>query len=206
MATAIATMPGFMVYDTFVQNPDAIRQSALDVGFGSFVPNKGEFGPTELTGMCFWGDHSTLLKHLSLVCGQPIYPKGMFFRVTNEGTEKAYIHSDREDGEYTAIGYFSRHEAIDSGTAFFRHKESGSIILPGSYAELKEKDPDNFEKLKADMYEGGSEKWDMIQYVPGLYNRCLVFDARLYHSRYPLHGHGTTAVDGRIVWVCHFNL
>lgn len=206
MATAINQMPGYMVFDGFVREPDAVRQSALNVGFGSFVPKEGEFGPKELTGMCFWGDHSTLLRHLSICCGQPIYPTGMFFRVTNEDTEKAYVHSDREDGEFTAIWYASKHEPDQSGTAFFKHKKTGSIILPGSYAEMKEKDESAFEVLKDEMRFGGVETWDMIQYVPGLYNRCLVFDARLYHSRYPMHGHGSTAEDGRMVWVAHFNL
>jgi Family of unknown function (DUF6445) len=206
MATAIQTMPGYLVIDNFCYKAEEVRQSALNVGFGSFIPNKGEFGPSELTGMCFWGDHSTMLKHLATVCGQPVYPTGMFFRVATEETEKAYIHSDREDGEYTAIVYLSKHEPEASGTAFFRHKESGSIILPDSYANLKANRPEWFEQHKKDMVEGDHAKWDMIQYVPGQYNRALIFDARLYHSRYPLHGIGKTAEDGRMVWVVHFNL
>jgi hypothetical protein len=206
MATAIQCMPGYMVIDNFCHDPDAVRQSALAVGFGKWVPNQGVAGPQYFDGMCFWGDHSTLLRHLALVCGQPIYPKGMFFRVTNEDTEKARVHSDREDGEYTAIVYLSKHDPDESGTAFYRHRASGSIILPDSYTNLKAKDPEGFAKLEQEQIDGDPAVWEQIQYVGGEYNRCLIFDARLFHSRSPLYGIGSTAQDGRMVWVAHFNL
>ena len=32
------------VYDQFVKDPDAVRQSAIRAGFGTWYPNKGDIG------------------------------------------------------------------------------------------------------------------------------------------------------------------
>lgn len=193
----------FLVVDNFTADPDRVRQSALESGFGTWRPNKGEVGSSVYDGMNFWGDHATPLRSLVRVHGQMIYPNSMFFRVCNEGTEAAYVHSDREAGEFTAILYLSKH-GEDSGTGFYRHRESG-ITRMLSFAEMAQT-PEWFAKFKTEMVEGSPNVWECIQYVAGHYNRALIFEAPLFHSRHPKHGYGSTADDGRMVWVCHYNL
>jgi hypothetical protein len=56
------------------------------------------------------------------------------------------------------------------------------------------------------MVEGRPEVWECVEFVPGVYNRALIFEAPLFHSRHPKHGFGSTAEDGRMVWVCHYDL
>jgi hypothetical protein len=41
--------------------------------------------------------------------------------------------------------------------------------------------------------------------VQGRKNRALIFNAPLFHSRFPLGGIGTNADDARMVWVSHFH-
>jgi hypothetical protein len=123
-----------------------VRASALASGFGTWKPSKGEVGSSVYDGMNFWGKHSILLHALSCYIGRPIFPNNMFFRVTNKDTEAAYVHSDRESGDYTCIVYLSDHEER-SGTGFYRHKETGMTHMP-SFAEMAQ-DPTAFEKLKA---------------------------------------------------------
>jgi hypothetical protein len=192
------------VFDDFLADPDAVRQSALDSGFGSWKPSKGEVGSSVYTGMNFWGDHAAPLKAIAKALGQAIYPNSMFFRVTNLDTEGAYVHSDREAGDYTAIVYLSKHETDLSGTGFFRHIETGMTAMP-SFEEMR-KDLEWFARFKTEMVEGKPEHWALTSLVPGTYNRALIFEAPLFHSRIPKHGFGDTPEAGRMVWVAHFSL
>jgi Family of unknown function (DUF6445) len=195
---------GFMVFDEFLECPDRVRLSALQSGFGTWAPSKGEVGSSNYTGMNFWGEHSTLLRSLSAAIGQPVYPHSMFFRVTNSDTEGAYVHSDREAGDFTAIVYLSKHAEDESGTGFYKHTETGMTSMP-PFVEMA-KDPEFFARFKTEMVEGKPEHWGLQYFVPGKYNRALIFDAPLFHSRLPKHGFGATPEDGRMVWACHFYL
>lgn len=191
----------YTVTDNFTPFAERVRASALSSGFGTWRPKKGEVGTSIYTGMSFWGEHSVMVHALSLRVGQPVFPNSMFFRVTNEDTESAYVHSDREAGEYTAIVYLSEH-AGDFGTGFYRNKRTGMTRMPSF--ECMRADPDEFEKLKKEMVSGGDTDWELMDFVRGEFNRCLIFDAPLFHARHPKNGFGSTNEDGRMVWVCHF--
>lgn len=191
------------VIDNFTPNPDRLRQSALESGFGTWRPNRGEVGSSNYDGMNFWGDHGIALRALTAAHGRPVYPNSMFFRVCNADTEGAYVHSDREAGDYTAIVYLSRHSS-ESGTGFYRHRESGETRMR-SFAEMA-RSPEWFARFKAEMVEGRPEVWECLRFVSGLYNRALIFEAPLFHARHPKHGFGSSCEDGRMVWVCHYNL
>lgn len=193
-----------LVMEDFCRVADKVRASALASGFGTWSPNKGEVGSSVYEGMSFWGDHAPMLRSLSALMNRPIYPNSMFFRVTNEDTEKAYVHSDRESGDFTCISYLSEHGEVESGTAFFRHRETGMTQMP-SFAELSQ-DPKLFEALKVQMVEGSDDDWEQIDFIRGLYNRALVFDAPRFHARRPRGGISDTAEEGRMVWVCHFHM
>jgi hypothetical protein len=194
--------PGIHVADDFCQHAEAVRLSALASGFGTWKPNKGEVGSSVYDGMNFWGDHAAMIKALTDRFGYAIAPNSMFFRITNADTELAYVHSDREMGKFTCIVYLSHHYEMASGTAFFRHKRTGATRMQ-SFEEMS-KDQDAFAKLKDEMVRGSLDDWEMTSFVPGRFNRALLFEAPLYHGRVPRNGFGDTPEEGRMVWVCHF--
>ncbi len=189
------------IIDNFTPMIDEVRASALASGFGTWAPNKGEVGSSVYAGMNFWGKHSIMLHALTHVMGRPIFPNNMFFRVTNEDTEAAYVHSDRESGDFTCIVYLSDH-AQKSGTGFYRHRETRMTHMP-SFAELSQT-PELFDQLKREMVEGSDKDWEQLDFVRGIYNRAVIFDAPRFHARCPKNGFSTTVEDGRMVWVCHF--
>jgi hypothetical protein len=191
----------FTVVDDFTPHAERVRSSAIASGFGTWRPNKGEVGSSVYTGMNFWGEHALMVHALGRAFGGPVIPNSMFFRVTNEDTEAAYVHSDREAGEFTAIAYLSEHDD-ESGTGFYRNRRTGLIRMPPF--ELMRADPAEFEKLKTEMVSGNEADWELLDFVRGRFNRCLMFDAPLFHSRHPKRGFGTTVDAGRMVWVCHF--
>lgn len=188
------------ILDGFCPQVDQVRASALESGFGKWLPNKGEIGSSTYEGMNFWGRHSFMLRALAESLNTAVFPNNMFFRVTNTGTEKAYTHSDRMWGTKTCIAYLSEHDEV-SGTAFYRHRSTGLLSMP-PFEELK--DP-KFAQLKIDMVEGGEAEWEQVDFVRGLYNRAVIFHAPIFHSRIPKHGIGENSVEGRMIWACHFN-
>jgi hypothetical protein len=192
---------GFTVAENFSPHVDRVRQSALASGFGTWRPNKGEVGSSIYDGMSFWGEHGPMLGALTRVFGQPVVPNSMFFRVTNAETEAAYVHSDREAGDFTCVAYLSEHEG-ESGTGFYRHRRTGMTEMPSF--EVMRANPDEFACLKDEMVRGSDTDWELLDFVRGRYNRALIFEAPLFHARHPRHGFGHAPEDGRMVWVCHF--
>lgn len=191
------------IIDNFTPRIDEVRHSALVSGFGTWRPTKGEVGSSVYEGMNFWGQHAVMLHALAHCVGRPIFPNSMFFRATNIGTEGAYVHSDREAGDFTCVVYLSQHDDV-YGTGFYRHRETGMTHMP-SFDELRER-PELFERLKHEMVDGSEKYWEQLDFVRGQYNRAVIFDAPRFHARIPRHGFGSSAADGRLVWVCHFYL
>lgn len=191
----------YIVVDDFCEDVDLVRASCLAAGVGTWKPNKGEVGSSVYDGMGFWGHHALMLRSLIGATRGVVVPNSMFFRVTNEDTEQAYIHSDRESGNHTCVAYLSEHEDGQSGTAFFRHIPTGLTEMP-SFEEMQDKGI--FEELKRDMVTRDPSKWEQTAVVEGKYNRALIFSAPLFHSRFPIHGVGNTPDGGRLVWVSHF--
>lgn len=193
--------PIITVLDDFCPQIGIVRQSALDSGFGKWTPNKGVVGSSVYEGMNYTGLHGYMVAALTSAMGQPILPNSLFFRVTNEETEKAYIHSDREMGAWTCIAYLSDHKEV-SGTAFHRHRKTGWVEMP-RIAELQRIGA--MEKMSEEMVSGLDADWEQLDFVRGLYNRAVIFHAPLFHSRFPKGGISTDEKTGRMIWACHFH-
>ena len=190
-----------LVVDNFCDELSQVKASAMAAGISTWLPNKGEVGSSIYEGMGFWGDHSLMLRSLIMATGKVLVPNSMFFRLTNVGMEQAYIHSDRESGNNTCVVYLTEHEQA-SGTAFFRHKSTGLTHMPSM---LDMHNSGILEELKSDMVSRDPNKWEQTGYVEGKYNRALIFDAPLFHSRFPLEGIGNNIDSGRLIWATHFN-
>jgi hypothetical protein len=190
-----------LVADRFVTNPDAVRQSALTSGFGTWKPDHTIIGYENYDGVNINGMHSCLVKALTDAMGCSIYPESMIFRVTGEKSDPSRIHSDRMFGMYTCIVYLSK-EYETSGTGFYQNLRTGSCEMPS----LSSMDTDEFERLKKEMDEADEKDWKQVHFVEGIYNRALIFKAPLYHARIPKLGKGTTPEESRMIWVIHFNI
>lgn len=193
-------VPSLTVIDDFCPVIGQVRASALASGFGKWAPNRGMIGSSIYDGMNFQGLHAPMVHSLSLAIGRPVFPNSMFFRVTNEDTEKAYTHSDREAGDYTCVCYLTEHTER-SGTGFYRHRASGLTEMP-CFAELRKP---KWAKLRKDIVHGGEKEWEETAFVAGLYNRAVIFRAPLFHARRPRNGIGKTVAEGRIIWASHFH-
>jgi hypothetical protein len=190
-----------IIKEDFCDEVEVVRHSALTGGFGTLTPAQTEMGATKYEGMGFLGRHDLMVRALVQSIKTPVYPGAMFFRVTKPGTEKAYIHSDRGHGDWTAIVYLSDHEDV-SGTAFFRHKPTGWREMPAP-EEMKKRGI--LAKMDECMKAGRDEEWEQLDFVRGIFNRALIFHAPLFHARRPENGLGDGKDEtARMVWVCHF--
>lgn len=190
----------YLVIDNFCSQVDQVRESALTAGFSTWLPNKGEVGSSVYEGMGFWGDHAPMLRSLTNVMGCIVLPNTLYFRYTLPGMEKAYIHSDRMTGNHTCICFLTEHEE-KYGTAFYRHIPTGLLEMP-TFQDMQ--DRGILDSLKEDMTSRNPDAWEMVDFVTGRKNRALIFNAPLFHSRFPLEGIGTSEQDARMIWATHF--
>lgn len=189
------------VFDDFLADPQTVRESAIASGFGSWKPSKGAIGSSVYDGMNFYGDHATIIETIYKKAGFVGFPNSMLFRVTNEATERAYVHSDVTAGDTTCIVYLSRH--VDKyGTGFYRHRETGALFMPPLDDLIRQ--PALFEKLKADINESSKQLWEEVEFVQGTFNRAIVFKSHRWHRRFPEHGFGADEHSGRMIWIGHF--
>jgi hypothetical protein len=186
------------VLDNFCPHVDVVRESFLASGFGTWTPSSSKVGSGRYEGMNFVGEHRfVLLPLMQHFAGKVVLPNSTFARLTNLGTERAYIHSDRTAGSHTCILYLSDHAEV-SGTAFYRHRETGRTEMPLEWLDD--------EARAREMVEGSEEVFEQLDFVRGIYNRALIFSAPLFHSRFPAHGISTDERSGRLVHVTHFDL
>lgn len=191
----------FYVKDEFCDKAEEVRASALIAGFGTLTPANTEMGSGKYEGMGFLGRHDLMMRALvQSLGGRPVFPGEMFFRVTKPDTERAFIHSDRGQGDWTCVAYLSKHEEF-YGTAFYRHRKTGWTSMPAP-EDLKRMGL--LKQFNECMKAGDEEDWEQTDMIRGIFNRAVIFHAPLFHSRLPVHGIGKTDDEARLVWVCHF--
>lgn len=194
------TLP-ILTYDNFLANPDAVRQSAIASGFGSWRPTKGAIGSSVYDGLNYKGDHATIIETIYNKVGFIGFPNCCLFRVTNEDTERAYVHSDIGEGDTTVIVYLSQHDD-KYGTGFFKNKRTGSFAM-SPLSELVA-NPIEFETTKAEINSSTEKEWEEVEFVQGEYNRAVAFKSHRWHRRFPEHGFSKDIETGRMIWIGHF--
>lgn len=113
---------------------------------------------------------------------------------------ETYIHSDANIAKWTAVLYLNEPDQCQGGTAFWRYRPYNWVGLPtaeGLAAQGLEDEPSLWDRVLADGHD--ERKWEMHNYVPLGWNRLILFDSRLFHSRYPKRSFGTSVADARLI-------
>ena len=113
-------------------------------------------------------------------------PHLTFLRKSPQGQiEPNFIHTDDGMGEWTGILYLNPVSADGDGTDFWRFRETGEIA--GSSWRAHSHD---------------LPRWERWRHLTASFNRLILFDARLFHSRaiYDNYGNGDEA---RLIQVVH---
>lgn len=177
------------VINNFLPNPCRVRREALASEYIDWVGHDGE----TYKRVCI-AEVPGLREGLEKELG-PIDMLGMGYRL-NYGGElpNAAIHSDLGWGTHACVLYLSDGEG---GTAFWRHAETGQDCIDvGDHAllDVVSKDWDD------------AEKWEMTGLAAIKFNRCVIYESKYFHSRWPFEAFGTDKKTGRLIAVCFFNL
>lgn len=176
-----------IVINDFLKNAEEVRELALASTFIDWTGYDGEV----YKRICI-ADIPGLKERLEEVMG-PVNILGMGFRLNYEKElPNAAIHTDVGWGTHALVLYLSDGP---SGTAFWKHNATSEI-------RLKPNDLTIFNKVKHDWDSG--DKWTMDGYSHMRFNRALIYESELFHSRYPFEGFGTTPEDGRLIAVAFF--
>ena len=102
-------------------------------------------------------------------------------------------HTDSPNS-YAAIVYLTPDAPIDTGTSFYRHRETG---VTESESEI---DTIN----KEDFFD--PTMWEETDRIANYYNRCVIFDASRYHCASRYFGEPSNFDKGRVFQVFFFDL
>lgn len=126
----------------------------------------------------------------------PVELSQCFFRLTSSAQKEApnKIHNDASMGTHAALIYMSREWSRGAGTSFWTHVTEGEYQKESCDAALVQS------------HTNRQDQWSFRFFVPGVRNRILLYDARLWHCAEPVGGFGSGPADGRIVLTCFFNI
>ena len=171
--------PSIIAVDNFYDNPDEIRDYALNLDFqynkeyhkGQRTRQKTFFKGTRE----FLED--ALKKKITSWDNQP--HNGVFQFCTAE--DKLVYHTDAQT--YAAVVFLTPNAPVECGTSFFKHKANNLRRFP------TEEDCIKFNKssdeLYWDMFQGNfydKTPWELVDTVGNVYNRMAIWDAKLVHA------------------------
>jgi hypothetical protein len=157
-------IPALVIIDDFYPDPDAVRDFALKQDFTV----SGNY-PGLRTGSFATADNK---RRFESILGRNInyFPEGYngsFQIVTSE--LKSWIHRDRT--RFGGVVYLTPDPPVNSGTIFYRHRETGLVKAPDKAAEAR---------LNLDAND--EAKWEVIDRIGNKYNRLILFDGFLTHK------------------------
>jgi hypothetical protein len=172
---------------------DSLRQDALAQNFND-VEYDSHIFPGIGTALPF----SKMEATVSQLVGSPIEVEMSFWKMGLAGENApTWIHADSGCSQLAAIYYLSD---SPGGTAFWKHKETGWLEIP--------KETDNAMEV-ADLLHRDTHNeaaWEQTDFIKGFKNRLVIYSSKVFHSRYPQEEKATTKEDGRLTWVCFFNV
>ena len=118
----------------------------------------------------------------------PSQYNGSFQIATNQ--HSSWIHRDTTD--WSVVVFLTPNAPVDSGTMFYRHKETG---LECTFSQEDE------DRLNND--SRNYDQWELVDKIGNKFNRCVMFRGRRSHISEKYFGH--TKEDGRLFQTFFFS-
>jgi hypothetical protein len=191
--------PGYevSVIDGFLDHSLEARQRALNLDFkNADWAGKTYRGVAECSAL-----DVDIIQKIEQETGKRCDMKLSFFRSGRQGIDAptTYIHADNAvPARFAGVLYLTPDHLCRGGTAFWRHKSLFWDRLPPAVP------PELADRLNQDGQD--EQQWDQTRMVQMKFNRFVMYPTDVFHSRYPKEGFGQTLEDGRLVYVCFFDL
>lgn len=195
-------MNGFAQFDNFAPDAAEVREEVVR---GAFSTETGPDG-AEYTGISTFPVPGWP-KLIESLIHEAIIPRISCFRLNLKGElPHSWVHSDNICAAYASVLYLNRPEQCFGGTAFWHHVNLGIDHLP-TRQELQRFgfDADKFYKqMDSDWQE--LHLWKQHKLVDMQWNRFITYPTCLFHSRYPFEAFGKGPEDGRLIWICFYDI
>lgn len=195
-------MSEVLCFDDFATDAKEIRQQVIDGGFTS------EAGPD---GAVYTGisklQAPQWFERIAESIGRRIIPRLSCFRLNLAGENPhSWVHSDDICAKYASVLYLNLPEQCKGGTAFWKHEALGIDRLPPKEGLASQGiNPDAFYKLVEREWKDLTF-WKQVGLMEMRFNRFITYPTCLFHSRFPFEAFGNDAKDGRLIWVCFYDI
>lgn len=180
--------------DGFYPDAQALRRRVLASAFGDQIGPDG----AKYTNISLHVEPE-LVPLVESAMGYRIVPKLMFFRLDLAGElPHNAVHSDDICASHACILYLNPPEQCAGGTAFWTHRTMGWDVTPRGVS------PETLAQFVAAW--DALDQWEMSGFVGLKFNRFVAYPTPRVHSRWPQAGFGTSKRDGRLVWICFFDV
>lgn len=195
-------MNAVQLFDAFAPDAEKVREAVIHAEFSS------ENGPdgAKYTGISKYSVPQWYQRIADLI-KRAIVPRLSCFRLNLAGElPHSWVHSDDICADYASVLYLNTPEQCSGGTAFWRHEALKIDRLPtreelnasGTHAEW-------FYKMMTREWKDLTY-WKQTDFYDMKWNRFITYPTCLFHSRYPFEGFGTGPADGRLIWICFYDL
>lgn len=162
-------IPHILVVDDFYKNPDTIREKALSAPYAE--DNRFYKGKRTAERFLFPYVKEEFERLLNAKITDWLnQPMNGIFQITNANDPLVW-HSDHQD--YAAAIYLTP-DSDSMGTSFWRDKKYGCRRPPDDHHQCNE--------VYSEYNLTHPDNWELIDKVGAVYNRLVVWDAKLIHS------------------------
>lgn len=182
--------PEVVIVDGFLSDPDRVRAIALNQEYHESDYHKGKRTPEQHLWTVRREDFSQLL-HRDVTKWQEHGMNGRF-QICVAGDTLVY-HSDGQS--FAAVLFLTPRAPVDCGLSLFRSREFGMRREPQDR-------PDLVHKMYGDRLLDRSA-WEEVDRIGNVYNRLVIWDAKLVHSATGYFGHNLET--GRLFQIFFFD-
>lgn len=188
-------------FDDFAPDALEVRKAVIAGGF------KDEQGPD---GAIYTGISQYQVPHwfdrLSQLLGQSITPRLSAFRLNLKGElPHSWVHSDDICAKYASVLYLNLPEQCQGGTAFWSHDFYGDHLFSDEELLARGIGWESYHKTMTREWKE-LKPWKQTEFVPMQFNRFITYPTKYFHSRYPFEAFGTGPEDGRLIWICFYDI
>jgi len=191
--------------DCFAPDAELVRHTVVNGGFET------KQGPD---GAMYTGISEHPVTHWPLIIekwlGKKIVPRLSCFRLNLAGElPHSWVHSDLICAQYASVLYLNTPQQCyehPSGTAFWKHNQLKVDRL--ATKEELESAGINWQEYYSRIEKDWKilELWERVSFVPMEWNKFVTYPTALFHSRFPFDAFGSSPKDGRLIWICFYDL
>ena len=186
-------LPTLLVTDNFYNNAEEVRKYALSLPF----EKKGNYPGARTKGLQE-PDFTKMKEYFENLLSRKIF----YWPNDNNNTSFQYTTKDswswvhHDETTWAAVLYLTPNAPADSGTAIYRHKESGISLFSHD-------DPKTEFNLDHTITTDLS-KWEQIMSVGNVFNRLVMYRGNYYHKSM-IAGFGDDQFNGRLFQTFFFD-